>query len=330
MGNKKYSKTDCERQDRINSSACGPENPDLPFFTYGLFKPNQLSYSRIKDFIYKGKTKEMMVKGYIRHANGMPILFLNKKSDYNVLGNVYYFKKADKKKAYERIGYGKHMNIYKWKEVDLGDISANALVSSTPGKVRRSNIIEQDMQYIIHEYDEKEKHIHNYDWRLDPLYFETLSYIHYLIKETVQFDFNKYSKLIKTQMLYTSLWTVLDRFLTFKYGCTKKENVKSLSKEDYFKDIIDDVLNMKDKSYYYSEILSAENLCYQKFDKENPEKVALFYYYLRNNVVHSGKLFVSENDLLFEALEDLLEIFGRVLEIEREGEFSYQITEVQY
>lgn len=322
MGHKKYSKTDCERQDRINSSACGPKNLDLPFFSYGLFKTNQLSYSRIEAFIYKRKTKEMLVKGYIRHANGMPILFLNKKSKYDVLGNVYYFKEADKKKAYERIGYGKHMNMYKWKEVKIGDITANALVSSAPGKIRRSNIIEQDMKYIIREYDEM-RHIHNYDWRLDPLYFETLSYIQYLIKETVEYDFNEYSKLIKTQMLYTSLWTVLDRFLTFKYGCTKKENVKSLSKEDYFKDIINDVLSRNDKSYYYSEILSAEDLRYQKFDKENPKKVALFYYYLRNNVVHSGKIFVSENDLLFEALEDLLEIFGRVLEIERKEEYYH-------
>ena len=313
MGYKKDSKTDCERQDRINSSACGPENLDLPFFTYGFFKPNQISYSRIKDFIYKRKTKEMFVKGYIRHANGMPILFLNRKSNYDVLGNIYYFKEADKKKAYERIGYGKHMNIYRWKEIEVNDITANALVSSTPRKIRRSNLMEQNLNYIIHEDDEKYRNLHNYDWRLDPLYYETLSYIGSLIHDTVEYDFNEHSKLIKTQMLYMSLWTVLDRFLTFKYGCTKKENVKSLAKEEFFKDILNDVLNREYKAYYYTTVFSAQDLKYYEFDKDDPEKVALYYYALRNNVVHSGKMNVSDNEMLFGALTDLMDVFYGVL-----------------
>ena len=316
MGNKKDSKTDCERQDRINSSACGPENLDLPFFAYGFFKPNQISYSRIKDLIYKRKTKEMLVKGYIRHANGMPILFLNRKSDYYVLGNIFYFKDGDEKKAYEKIGYGKHMNVYKWKEVKIGEITANALVSSRPKIIHRSDITKRNMEYIVHVYAKEDRSIQNFDWRLDPLYYETISYIHYLMNETVKYDFNNHSKIIKTQMLYTSLWAVLDRFLTFKYGGTKIGNVKALAKEDYFEDILNEVLNEKYKSYYYTAVLSAENLKLQKFDKKDPEKVALFYYFLRNNVVHSGKMFASENNMLLEALEDLLEIFQRVLEIE--------------
>ena len=96
--------------------------------------------------------------------------------NYDVLENIYYFKEADKKKAYERIGYGKHMNIYRWKEIEVNDITANALVSSTPRKIRRSNLMEQNLNYIIHEDDEKYRNLHNYDWRLDPLYYETLSY----------------------------------------------------------------------------------------------------------------------------------------------------------
>lgn len=246
----------------------------------------------------------------------MPILFLNKKSNYDVLGNIFYFKDKYKKKAYERIGYGKHMNVYKWNEVEIGDITANALVSSTPKIIHRSGLSSRDMEYIIHEYDENGRHIQNYDWRLDPLYCETISYIHYLMNKTVKYDFNGHSNIIKTQMLYTSLWTVLDRFLTFKYGGTKIGNVKALAKEDYFEDILNDVLSETYKSYYYTAVLSAENLKFLKFDKKDPDKVALFYYFLRNNVVHSGKMFASENNMLLEALEDLLEIFQRVLEIE--------------
>ena len=308
-------KKECEEENRKRYSACIPDDLDLPFFTYGFFKPHQIAHSQIEGHMLKGKTKEAFVKGYIKHVNGMPVLFLNRSSEYDVLGNMIYFKEGHKQDAYEKIGYSKHMRIYKWKEIEIGDDTANALISSTPRKVNLFHLGEKDMKYIIDKHDEEVRKIHNYDWRLDPLYDETISYIHFLINSSISDERNDYSELIKTQMLYTSLWTMIDRFLTFKYGETKRGNVEALAKEDYFKEILNDVLSRNHKPYHYARVFSAQDLYYHELG--SPKESALFYYTLRNNVVHSGKMFVSDNEMLFDALTDLLEIFEGVLQVVR-------------
>jgi len=33
-----------------------PDNKELPFFAYGLFKPDQLAYRRINDFVDENET----------------------------------------------------------------------------------------------------------------------------------------------------------------------------------------------------------------------------------------------------------------------------------
>lgn len=314
-------KTDCEKKYRIRTSACIPNNLDLPFFAYGFFKPHQIAHSKIKKYCHK-HIEEGFVKGNIRHVNGMPVLYLNNRSNFKVLGYILKFRNREKERAYKAIGYSKHMNIYKWKVIRINGKRVNTLVSSKPKELVGFYSVKQNINYVINEYDKKRK-IHNYDWRLDPLYEETISYIHSMIDEDME-EFReyrywedekeRYRKLIKTQMLYTSLWTVLDRFLTFKYGNTKRGNVISLSKEHYFKEILEDIISRK---YNDTRVFSAEDLSSHKLDKNDPEESALYYYTLRNNVVHSGKMFSSEKDMLFDALVDLLEIFERVLEVVR-------------
>ena len=88
---------------------------------------------------------------------------------------------------------------------------------------------------------------------------------------------NKHSELITTQMLYTSLWTVLDRFLTFKYGETKRGNVEALSEEEYFADILEDVLSRK---FNDSRVFSAQDLSSYNLDRTNPKESALYYFQL--------------------------------------------------
>ena len=310
MDLKKDFQTDCEKKKRIKNSACLPKDISLPFFTYGFFKPHQIAYPKIKKICHKHYTEEY-VKGYLKHVNGMPVLFLNEYSEFDVLGNVLTFRKKYRKKAYEAIGYSKHMNIYKWEEIEINGDPIKTLVSSTPERLENFHSNENNLKFIIRPEDEK-INIHNYDWRLDPLYDATLSYIHYVKDQTIIDEENGYSRLIKTQMLYTSLWTVIDRFLTFKYGNLQIINVLSLSHESYFKEILSDVLSESRSSY--NTVFSAQTLDSHILDENDPKESALYYYTLRNNVIHSGKIFTSENEMLFYALEDLLKIFERVLD----------------
>ena len=308
--------TDCEKKHRIKNSACIPKDLDLPFFTYGFFKPHQIAHSQIKRYSFK-QCGLAFVKGHIRHVNGMPVLFLNRKSNYDVLGYIVNFKNRYKRRAYEKIGYSKHMRIYKWKEITVLDENGeqnlvNALVSSTPRKLSRSDVwqsMQNDMEFILRG-DPHHSKVHDYDWKMDPRYRETIWYIEDSLRGFELYS-TSYDDLIKIQMLYTSLWTSLDRFLTFKYGDTKKRNVIALSKEDYFEKILEDVLSWR---IDFPTVFSAEDLDYHTLDKNDTAESALYYYTIRNNVVHTGK-FVSEIGMLYDALVDLLEIFKRVLTI---------------
>ena len=120
--------TDCEKRRRIKYSACIPKNLDLPFFAYGFFKPHQIAFKKIEKYCHKRKNVGY-VKGFIEHVNGMPVLFSNERSKFDVLGYVLKFHNKDKKRAYKAIGYSKHMNIYKWEEIEINGSPVNTLVS---------------------------------------------------------------------------------------------------------------------------------------------------------------------------------------------------------
>ena len=307
-------KIECERKGRKRYSACTPKDLDLPFFAYGFFKPHQIAHSEIEIYMNKIQTEEATVNGYIMHVNGMPVLKLNKRGRTNVLGNIIHFKRRYRKKAYETIGYSKHIRIYKWEEIEINGTKVNTLVSSTPKELGKFHKYERNMEYVINEYVEDGKSIQDYDWRLDPLYDATISQIRFLMNNPNNDKKNEHSQLITTQMLYTSLWTSLDKFLTYKYGETKRGNVEALSEEDYFVEILEDVLSRKYNDTY---VFSAQDLYSYNLDISDPTESALYYYTLRNNVVHSGKMFASDNEMLSDALKELLEIFERILEVVR-------------
>ena len=86
-----------------------------------------------------------------------------------------------------------------------------------------------------------------------------------------------------------------------------------MSEEQFFKDSIEERV----KSCYT--VVSAQNLKPIELNPYVAPCTALYYYQLRNNVVHSGKMNVNEVKKLFDALSELILIFEDVMEgIEKE------------
>ena len=56
-----------------------PYDISLPFFAYGVLKPGEIAYSRIKDLIYE--KNEACVNYSMRHRDGVPVLF-SKENDH--------------------------------------------------------------------------------------------------------------------------------------------------------------------------------------------------------------------------------------------------------
>lgn len=75
-----------------------PDDVDLPFFAYGIFKPGQLAHSKIKNHVDEC-IKDIEINYRMKIRDGVPIL-IDGKSDYNhTRGSLITFKKGHGKRA---------------------------------------------------------------------------------------------------------------------------------------------------------------------------------------------------------------------------------------
>lgn len=303
---------ECEKKGRELNSAGLPEDITLPYFAYGFFKPHQLSYSQIKYYVNEDPIKVYLKNYRLKNVNGMPVL-VGGENNIPIVGYVIKFKKNKMENAYKRIGYSKNMQIYKWEEIEIGEDKVNTLIGSNPELYRNKG------NYYNFEYNTEmfektlqegnEKRAIEYDWRKDPIFTETINKIVNSMGRTNYRGYQTdYDDFLEIQMLYMLLWTALDRFLTFRYGKSKRQNVIRLSKEWFFKKAL--------KKYVETNytVFSAEDLKKYELNPKKPSCCALYYYTIRNNVVHSGKMLSAESEKLFYALNELLRIFEDVIE----------------
>lgn len=301
---------DCyEKQDQSESLGL-PNDTSLPFLAYGFFKPHQLAYSRIKGYIYN-RPKNVKINNILNHVNGMPVLEYETRDNLEVDAYIMEFKYRKQKKAYNIIGGSKKIFIYKWDVITIEDKEVNVLMNSS------------DKSFPIYTYKWD-----TYDWRDDPIFKYTLLYLdenitklkNSLDTQSVEKNFISF---IDVQSLYMTLWTALDRFLTFRYGYYQNRNVKELSKEYFFKEALEkhyDALyqmNFFENEYqnkdWQKNVFSAKYLTEYELNPDKPGCSAMYYYTLRNNVVHAGKMLPQEVNIILNALLGLTEIFRDIL-----------------
>ena len=265
-----------------------PENTDLRFFAYGVFKPNQVAYSRIKRFVDIDNIKETDTEYELRERNGLPVLTENKMQSRKTKGYLIKFNPKSTELAYRIISKTKSSKLYEWKVLEIDGEPANVLIGVEPEK---TNIFMRDDK--------------NYDGLNDPIVYDAINFI----EKQLQQDFpNETEWYFNLQMCYMLLWASIERFTTFKYGNnTKRYNNLKFSTEPAFKYAI------KGIEYKYT-VLNSEDLNEYKFDSEDAEKCIKYYYAIRCNVIHSGKSHLQERDFLEEATRDLLEIYKYVLD----------------
>lgn len=297
-----------------------PEDISLPFFAYGFFKPHQLAHPQIESFV-KGTPKKAKVKASLKQINNIPVLV--KYDSYNsyVEGYLINFKNSMKEEAYKKVGYSRNNGIYKWEVLNVEGQRANVLVSSKPELFEGEGVWYNNYDFNPHKYIENlDASLACYDWRKDPLFKKPIEYISLGIKhqKAASSSNENYMKFFETQMLYMLLWVSIDRFLSFRYGETKKNNVLFLSEEKSFREALKKYIK-EDESVFYGRknVYSTRDLRDYELNPDKPACSAMFYYTIRNNVVHNGKALLMEQDMLLEALNQLLYIFKDVVEAAR-------------
>ena len=294
-----------------------PDDTSLPFFDYGIFKPGQLAYPKIKNLVNKQDIKSVEIDYLMRIRDGIPILTNDQNDHYKTKGFIMTFKNGQK--AYEIISNTFFENFYEWKTLKIDGNDVNVLFGKNI--MKGSDLIQNEEEG-------------NYDGKNDPFFNEAIDMVEkYLNRDKnqkIRIKSDKYLKIkikhnrnlrnnrshdkindfFELQKSYMLLWSAIERYTDIKYNeNTKKKNNKRFSEEKAFKDGMD-----KNKSQQHKAVFSTKNLNKYLFNETDPHKTINYYYTFRCNVVHRGKASYFDYTMLETATMELLEIFKNALE----------------
>jgi|TARA_B100001964_G_scaffold199829_1_gene226390 hypothetical protein len=274
-----------------------PNNTDLPFFTYGIFKPGQLGYLAIKHLV--NASLKSSAPGYLKVRDGLPLFV---KGNYDFGGIHGYLISANKKNIktlYQKVSDYEPHNQYVWGKIDTTDSNdsktkANILLGKTP---------ERGSESLMENYWDSKEH--------DGIFTDGFHVVKEILDNNRNSDFKS---LYYLQMGYLFLWTIIDRYATMRYTLSRdtKKRYKAFYKDPIFVKALINVLEGKD--IYHREIYSAG----KPKDKyhltiNDPKKSFLYYYQIRNNITHRGKAQDQDYEKISSSIEELLTIMKEVV-----------------
>lgn len=267
-------------------------NITLPFFAYGIFKPGQLAYSKIRNHV--AKTTKAEINYPMRHRDGVPILINRKKDHFKTKGCIITFREGQEEETYLLICKTLLKKLYEWETIEINGKMVNVLFGVNPDY--GSDSIEFPQERI------------NFNGKNDPLFDKAIK----LIEKNLSTDKNphKMESFFELQMNYMLLWSAIDRFSSLKYNKAKQiDNLERFARQKEFKEGI-----KKFKDTYHRPVYSTNDLEIHEFDADDYKETLHYYYTLRCNVVHNGKSTSADYSMLKKATEELLQIFNDILE----------------
>jgi hypothetical protein len=264
-----------------------PKRHDLPFFAYGIFKPGQLAYQRIGEFVCRSE-ENCQVHGELRIRDGLPIL--NPDGGGSVRGTILFFEPGATEKAYQRIVEIEPDKQYKWGVAPSGNQSVNLLLGRSPRK------------------GSTEAETSEWDGRNDPLFTAALD----VVGETLVANWESGWDLKPTfrlQMAYLLLWSSIERYVSMRYhlGDNATAKLKYLAEEPAFCRALQ--ANVKSKRSVFR--ADRPDKAYL-LDASQPQESREYYYQVRCNIMHRGKGIPRDHEIVRDSLSELLTIFTAV------------------
>lgn len=262
-------------------------NNQLPFFTYGIFRPGEISFLGIKDFV--STAEPMTIKGDLVLRDGLT-LFKDSKHQ-TVDGFLIKFKSEFESEAYSFIDSLEPKKLYRWRENKFNDISFKILYGVKPGR-GSDDIREADWQTI---------------WD-DPFFTHAMDVLSEI--PTEEFDW-EFKSLFKLQMKYMLLWTILERFSFLRYslGGGPSARNKLLAEDIYFKEALKEYVK-SERTVFSSEDPDRKTILNAKNSKKSLE----YYYQVRSNITHRGKGVIKDYDTVKSSFNELYDITKYILE----------------
>lgn len=265
-----------------------PKDRSKAFFSYGVFRPGELAYFRLKHFVDFAKPGLVTGAAYVRDG----LLIADEFGDGQIEGDILYFLPTEIDNAYSAIIELEPNKQYKWgiTETASGE-TVNILWGKRPR--RGSNALD----YVWSS------------WR-DPIFDVGLSLVREQLTVNQRDRFPDLTPTFKLQMAYFLLWSSLERYASFRYYLSGNSMTKILkvSEELAFREKLREVVTEG------REIVRADDpseVCH--LIKDDPQKSIRYYYQVRSNMVHHGKSMWRDHSILFKSTEELLLIFEHVL-----------------
>ena len=262
-------------------------NTKLPFFSYGFFRPGEISFLGIKDYV--SFAESIKIEGDLVLRDGVT-LFKDSKNRL-VDGYLITFKPEFASEAYSFINSLEPKKLFKWKEKKINDNSFNILHGVKPD--RGSDDIREANWSTI--------------WN-DPFFTSALEVLDELPNE--KFEWNL-KPLFKLQMKYMLLWTILERFSFFRYSLGGKptDRNKLLAENKYLKEALLEYVSSERTVYSSEDPIDKITL-----SALNPKKSLEYYYQIRCNITHRGKAVTRDHDTVYNSFKELFNITKYILD----------------
>ena len=197
-----------------------PQNINLPFFAYGIFKPGELAFYRIKEFVKNHS--QITVNGNLKIRDGLPLF--DKDGMWEVKGYLLYFNENSYEESYRRIIQIEPDAHYRWHTIPIiegNNEEANILIGRSPNRGSQQS----DESF--------------FNGKNDPLFNEAFELIEQIINDTSEIEkhfHNDYKEFFNLQMAYLLLWSIIEKYVSFRYhlGEGVRKKVLQLSTDDYF------------------------------------------------------------------------------------------------
>lgn len=276
-------------------------NYENAFLAYGTFKPNQVSFSLIEDCVENDY--RLPLQDYrLLHRNGMPMI--EKNEGYTTSCYLLKFKEGCAEKAYNRISKSRSNSLFEWTEININSERVNCLIAKRkpdPENPRKCKSLGDP--YHSDEYDGKD----------DLGFYRTLDFIESNLKETHLSNIYQ-DEFLFLQMNYMLLWAVIDKYMSLRYvGWGQMINVRKLSKEPALRDAIDKYVQSREQPVYSSRGDQEFDLNVEQKSNKGYENMMSYYYHMRCNIVHGGKVIYQNSEPVKLAIEELLKVMRYIL-----------------
>jgi len=265
-----------------------PSRVDLPFFAYGIFRPGQLGFLRIREFV--ASASPSTVGGELRIRDGLPIA--DQSGRGQVKGSRLVFTPDRGRAAYDRIAEIEPDSQYLWGTTVSGGVECNLLWGRSPKKG----------SVPLEEPD--------WDGKTDPLFTAALDVAEETLAANGAFEWDL-KPMFRLQMAYLLLWSAIERYTSLRYHLGERafDKIRQVALEPAFAEAMGQITVSDERSVQRADRPTDR----VTFDPRNPSCCIEYYYQLRSNIVHRGKGVVRDHDRIREALAELLPAFRQTL-----------------